>query len=973
MSKAKTIKKTAEQNIAPTTVKGKVKAFFSYNKFILLAFAIPFVLMTVAFGIMGVSPVGFIGNIFNNIAALFTGGAPQEVTTGDKQILVTDLWHQYYPFLVDLQDKLKEGESLFWSWTQGSGVNYFALMSYYLASPLNFLTVFLPKGCLREFLMFSVAIKIALAGMFMAIFLRSAYKKNDFSLVIFGCCFSFCAFFMGYYWNTIWLDTVCITPLVVLGAYKLFTENKFRLYTITLALSLLTNYYIGFFTCIFVLLIFIAYNIAKWDGFKNFFNRLVRTGLFSLLAIGITAFFLLPAFFGLQNTNATGSTFPSTFDLNISDSNTLLGVLDAMKQIFSNFLTFIEPATKAADALPNIACGTVALVLGVMFFTSKKISLKEKCVDIGLVLFMLVSCVIRQLDYIWHGFHFTNMIPYRFSYLVSFVLVVMAFRAFMLIDFASMWDVLLTILIVALVIILSIDTQENYVLIGTIIIAALICSMLLLYTTRVIPKNVLMIVLAIVVISESMATAYIGVKTTTVTGTFDYPRGEEETAQIIAQMDSLEENTPELWRAEMTSTQTLNDGSLNDYNGLSMFNSMANVDMTRFFENFGMMGWKSGNRYTYAEGSPVTNMFMNLKYIISRDGMYQNTYDLSEVYTVANKKLLKNEHYIPMGFMVNDELVDWRENNNEDQFNPFDQQNDFFKKATGIEKNVYTPLDVVTQGHTDSTQFTVNRNAYGSYSFSCVNTTVKPHVKWNYEAPKNGLYLMYADITGGDDVKIMVNDVTQNKTYGMARSYIASIGYFNKGDKISVYADLEQGKNGTAKVYVNLLNEDVFEQGYEMLKDEYMTTTDLTGSSMEGTIDVKEDGLFYTSVPYEEGWTAYVDGEKVEITPIGKFESYDVDTHKTSLEGGSLIAFPLTKGGHEIRLVYYPKGFWIGFTVTSICIAAFAAICVYVYIIKKRNDEETLAEEEAIEAENAEAETARAIKAKKAKAKGKRK
>ena len=47
---------------------------------------------------------------------------------------------------------------------------------------------------------------------------------------------------------------------------------------------------------------------------------------------------------------------------------------------------------------------------------------------------MFLSCIIRQLDYIWHGFHFTNMIPYRFSFLISFVIIVMGFRAFMYLD-----------------------------------------------------------------------------------------------------------------------------------------------------------------------------------------------------------------------------------------------------------------------------------------------------------------------------------------------------------------------------------------------------------------------------------------------------------------------------------------------------------------------------------------------------------
>ena len=875
---------------------GRFKAFFSNNLFIILAFLVPFVLMTTAFALMKVSPFG------------------------DQQILVTDLWHQYFPFLVDFQDKLKHGESLFWSWTQGAGVNYFALMSYYLASPLNFFSVFIPSEWLREFLMFSVVIKVACAGMFMAIFLRSVFKKNDFSLVLFGCCFSFCAFFMGYYWNTIWLDTVCITPLVVLGAVKLLTENKFRLYVVTLALSLLANYYIGLFTCIFVLLIFIAYNIVKWENVKTFFTKLLRMGVFSLIAIGITAFFLLPAFFGLQNTNASGSSFPSTFSINIGKSNDLLGVLTAIQQILSNFITFISPATKEADALPNIACGTVSIVLGILFLTSKKIRLKEKIVDMCLIFFMILSCIIRQLDYIWHGFHFTNMIPYRFSYLISFVLVVMAFRAFMLIDFSSCWDVLLAALGSTLVILFAIGTQEAYTIIGTAVVALVVCTMLFLYTRRIVPKQVLLIVLAVVVIGESGATAYIGVKTTTVTGTYDYPRGGETTKQVINYMNSLEENTTELWRAETTSTQTLNDGSLNDYNGLSMFNSMANVDTTRFFENFGMMGWKSGNRYTYAEGSPVTNVFMNLKYIISRDGIYRNTYDLSEAYAVGNEKLLKNDHYIPMGFMVNNNLTQWVENDNEDQFNPFDQQNEFFKLATGINENVYTSLDVVSQGHYDYEKFPVTKTSYGNYSFSCTDASITPHVKWNYEAPEDGLYCMYAKISGGDNVTVMQNDAAQSSTYGMGRPYIACIGYFNKGDKISVYSQLEQGQSGSAQVYVNLLNQDVFEKGYEKISKDVMTTESLTGSSMEGTIDVSEDGLFYTSIPYEEGWKAVVDGKEIEITPVG----------------GSLLAFPLLKGSHEIKLYYYPKGFWPGFAVTTICLLTFAGLCAYTYIIKKK-------------------------------------
>ena len=890
------------------TKKHSFRDFALRNRYVWLSFLVPFVLMVTAFGLMSVSPFG------------------------DKQILVTDLWHQYFPFLADFQYKLQHGESFFWTWSIGGGVNYFSLMSYYLASPVNFLSVFIPGDWLREFLMFSVALKIALGGAFTAYFFKSVYKRNDVSLILFACCFSFCAYFMGYYWNTIWMDTVCITPLVALGTVKLLTENRFRLFTVSLALALIMNYYIGLFVCIFVLMIFIAYSIVYWSGMKNFFVNLLKTGLFSLIAIGLTTFFLLPAFMALKNTHASGSTFPSTFAINIGGSNDLLGVLRALKSITGSFANFTCAANKAADALPNISCSAFAMFFGFLSLTSPKIRLREKIVSMALIIFMFLSCIIRQLDYIWHGFHFTNMIPYRFSFLISFIMIVMAFRAFTTIDSISVVGALIaTAMSIAVILMMVGDpgTEKMFTdhpdwqvpnLIAIAALTVFIAVVVILYTKRVIPKKIMVIALLVVTVAQSGVTAYLGVNRTTVTGTYEYPRGGENMVNIVDTMNAREADTKELWRAETATTQTLNDGALNHYHGLSMFNSMANENMTRFYENFGMMGWKSGNRYTYAESSPVTNMFMNLKYIIARSGKVNNTYDLASVSASGSVGLFQNTHYIPMGFVTDSALINWQENDNEDQFNPFEKQNEFFKLATGSKEDVYTRLEVVTQGHTEAEKFTVIKKEYGLYDFSCVDTTVTPHVKWNYEAPQDGLYMMYADIQDGDDVTVMVNDVAQSSKYGMARSYIACIGYFNKGDKISVYADLKTGSSGKARVYVDMLNKDVFEAGYAKLSDSVMETTNCTSSSMEGTINVKESGLFYTSIPYEKGWTATVDGQNVDITPVGN----------------SLLAFPIDKGEHEIKLNYYPNGFWPGFAVTLICACMFAAACVLVYVLKKK-------------------------------------
>ena len=915
----------------PKTIPDRLKAFGKRNVFVWIAFLVPLALMLTAFGLMDVAPLG----------------------EANKQILVTDLWHQYYPFLSDFQDKLQHGESLFWTWSVGSGVNYFSLMSYYLASPMNFLSLFVSPDYLREFLMISVAVKIALAGSFMAYFLKSVFKRNDVSLVIFGISFSFCAFFMGYYWNTIWLDTVCITPLVALGAVKLLTENRFRLYTVMLALSLVTNYYIGFFTCIFILLIFICYNITRWQSFKVLGVNLLKFAVFTVLGIGLAAFFVLPAFFALQNTHASGSTFPKDFAVNFGGGNDLLGVLRGLKSAAGNLVNFTVAANKEIDCMPNVACGAIPIFFAFLSLTSKEIKLREKLTCMGLVLFMFLSFIIRQLDYVWHGFHFPNMIYYRFSYLVSFVIIVMGFHAFATIKTAKLTNVLIASALSFCVLLMEFDFSGDKnpdgegpydqgvfdmfavkghsrpdrlswvapTLLTVAVLFALITVLVVLYTKRVIPLQAVAVSLLIIAIAQSGYTAYFGVNVTTVTGMDGYPRGEANTEAVIDYMKEQEKDTPELWRAEMTNTQTLNDGALNHYHGLSMFNSMANESMTLFYQNFGLNGWQAGNRYLYKESSPVTNLFMNVKYLITRDGEYRNTYDLSETSSSGSIKLLRNNHYLPMGFMVNSDLLRWEEIREENSFNPFEKQIEFFRLATGLEEPVYSRLYPTGESHTDASEFNVRQNADGSYSYSCVKSGVTPKLQWDYTAPKDGLYLVGTSINKGDNISILRNGESTGGTINMDRMYIAAAGYFRKGETISVSSSLEANASGSAKVYLYLLNQEVFEQGYQMIRENTMTTTYFNnGAKMEGTVNAARDGLFYTSVPYEKGWEAYVDGEAVEITPVG----------------GSLLAFPLSKGEHRIVLKYAPNGFWPGLAFSLLCLAGFTAFCVFTYVLKKK-------------------------------------
>ena len=885
-----TITKAGAKPKQPKEQKG-FKGFLRKNVFLILAFFIPFLLMFVFFAIKGVSPFG------------------------NKQILVTDLWHQYYPFLVNFQEKLQNGGSLFWTWRSGGGTNYVALMAYYLASPLNFLSVLVPASALREFLYVITCIKIGCAGWFFAWFLRMTFKKNDASITAFGILYALCAMIMGYYWNVIWLDTIALLPLVIAGTFALLKEGKFRLYIAALALSILANYYIGLFTCIFVLLVSIGYSITEFKGFKKLLFDFLKMAGCTIVALMITAILVLPAYYALGHTHSSDNTFPATFAVNMGLEANFKGVLEGFGKTIAQSVEFVEPTTR--EGLPNVFSGVLSIILGILFFTNTKIKIRERVICGFLLVFFILSFIIRQLDYVWHGFHFPNMLPHRFSFLFSFVLIYMAFRALMYIEQSKLISVLIALAGFIAIVVIASQFDETKAIVATVIVGFIVFAWLILYVLKIVPKTALLTGVFIVALAEAACSAYIGIQTVTVTDSSYYPLGTDNTKACVEYINELESGRIDLERTEVTKYYTLNDDALECFDGISMFNSMTNKDITAYMEKFGICGWIASNRYTYQESSPFTNMMLNLKYLISPYDKHLDTTHNKLLLQKTGVKLLENEWYIPQGFVTDRALSDLTINTMSE--NPIDNQNRMFMMATGIDADLYEYLEVVNQGHTDYEKFPVNKKAYGSYTFSTTDDSGDTHhVKYNYEAPYDGIAVAYFTASGTDNVTLKVNDTDINQNY-VKRPYIMTFGSVKKGDKLSVYSDIKDAKSGSITVYCAMMNEEIFREGYEKLSQNVLSATKVTDTEIEGVINVDEDGLFYTSISYVDGWKAYVDGKEVEIKPVG----------------GAMLAFNIDKGSHVIRLKYTPEGVPTGIIISVIGVLIFAAMIALPIIWKK--------------------------------------
>ncbi len=890
---------------------------------------------------------------------------------GKYSMLYSDCYHQYFPFFKAFRNALRSGQSLLWNWDVGMGLDYLGLISYYLASPLNLLSVLMPESWMLGYFSLLTPIKLGLASLFFGIFLKKLFGRDDLSLTIFGTFYGMCAWAMGYQWNIMWVDSFALLPLVALGTVLLLKEKKFLLYTFSLFLAVISNYYIGFFICIFVLLLFICYQICRCKSFGRLCSDFVRIGVFTVIAIGMTTILTLPALSALRSTQSSVNSFPEHFSLNITAyemcakareawtafkiakkageptmallwtalKESFLPVLEGMRQAAGNVGGGLTPSFK--EGLPNLYCGVGSLLFSFVFLTCKHVKLRDKICAVFLLLFFLLSFVVRQLDYIWHGFHFTNMIPYRFSFLYSFVTLYMAYRAFLLRRRLRIWQILVG-LVLSVGILACSDKRLDPVFLAYNGVFLLLYAGLLLVPRLERPKKnadkdnmrtfiadrkqvrgyatlflAAVFALEIVVNMVNFSVSF------PCTAISDYPRGTTYTASMLRYMKEREREP--FYRTEVTHTQTLNDGALNGYYGVSTFTSSANVKVTEFTKALGLSARNTYNRYCYEEGSPVSNLFLNLKYLIERRGQVEENSYLEDIHSYGNVHLLENKAWLPLGFLADIELADLKFNNSS-----FNFQNRLFRAATGLSGSVWRSVPERTLTVTGE-NVTINSKSGAGYCNYKADKAGK--LIYSYEIVDAGLFCVDLDLSAKNSFSFWKNGAFVYDE-SLSLPQMLTVCEVQPGDKIEIRLTCKSGESGTANISAAVLNSEVFWNGYDILSASTLKLTEFTTTYVAGTIDCNRDGLLYTSIPQNSSsesdsllnkiipdsgrWVAFVDGQEAEIT----------------LVGDAMVSLQMTEGKHTVEFRYTNQAYELGLKIFLICLALLAVITVIAYYPK---------------------------------------
>ncbi len=785
---------------------------------------------------------------------------------GNNCYLRSDMYHQYAPFFSELWNKLRHGESLTYSWDIGMGTNFTALYAYYLASPSNWFIVLFPQKYMIEIMNVIIILKLCLSSLTFTYYISKHFNTRKCTIALFGMFYALSGFVAAYSWNIMWLDCLVLLPLIILGLERLVNENRCFLYCITLGLCIYTNYYIAIMVCISVVLYFIVL-MAAYKGTRRpviYVKKFLNFAIYSLLAGGLAACLLLPEFYAFTLSASNNIEFPKKLSLYFS-------ILNMVTRHLINV-----PVHLGLDHYPNIYCSVAVLLLFPLYVMDKKVDLREKIGKSALVLIFLTAFNLNIPNFIWHGFHFPNSLPCRQSFIYVFFLLAMCYEALSHLKSmttkqlgGALWIAIGILLFIEQV--FTVDETYDFTIVyisgAFILVYALIMLIHLKHEFKV--PVIIFIAFSLCIIECTINMDSTGIGTTSRSSyLLDYDAVKTVT-QTVADDDSS------FYRMDKKfGSRSNNDGAWHNYHSISTFSSTSNGAMEEFF---GELGFEhSFNAYKYNGATLVTESLFSVKYAISNRILTESP--LRSYYTGSDGEFIyKNNYTLPIGFMTYNDPYGWEADSANDA--GIENQNSLIKNLTGI-SNVFT---LTYENATDA-------------SFE-----VKP--------VKAGHLYMIVRNTSCDTVTATINSSEYTYKDLKKGGTIIDLGYATPDDIIVISGDTSMN----ASVYT--LESSRFIEAFNILNNNSLNVSEFTNNKITGTVNASKDATLICSIPYDNGWSVYIDGKKAETNDIY----------------GALISVNVPAGDHTVTLKYMPVNFILGCIITSLCII----ILIGIYTFKK--------------------------------------
>lgn len=379
-------------------------------------------------------------------------------------------------------------------------------------------------------------------------------------------------------------------------------------------------------------------------------------------------------------------------------------------------------------------------------------------------------------------------------------------------------------------------------------------------------------------------------------------------ADISKLVDQTKAENDQVYRLENLDRVSRNDSFIYGYSGVTMFSSIRNRHSSEYLHQLGYRSLGSNLNITYENNTLLMDSILGIKYNLSKEKI--SKYGFEKKAQSGEYTLYENKYALPLGFLTDKTIY---------EKNAVVNQTALLAHIAGEKEKLFSFVDAKQT----NIENLVEENEDGVYTYSEIEPAEPRVIEWSVKVPANSQ--AYFSITPTDfnymsktDIKMTINGVTrQNNLTDNGQYY--DLGYHEKEETVkikAVFSDKEKSKIKIFKPDVAVLDIPKFEKVMEKARN---TGVDFetTGRTAKTSVELKQDQVILTTIPYDKGWTAYIDGKKTKI-PTFK---------------DAFLTIPVPKGKHTVEFVFLPQGFKAGAALFISCNLLFIA---YVYVLNRK-------------------------------------
>ena len=789
----------------------------------------------------------------------------------DTSPLLGDGFHQYVIFDVALRNILHGNGSLFYTFTSGLGLNFYALSSYYLGSFLSPLVYFFYLSNMPDAVYLTTLLKFGLIGLSTYFSLNKLFQSITKPLKLgLSTSYALMSFTVSQLEIKTWLDVFILIPLIITGLQLLITEKKFLLYFTSLSILFIQNYYFGYMTALFLIFWYLCQ--ISWD-FKTRKSSFLDFIITSVLAGMASLIMTLPTLFDLQK-HGEKLTEITKFQ---TESSWYLDLF--AKQFIGSF------DTTKYGAIPMIFVGLLPFILTILFFTLKSIKFHVKLIYAIFFTFLIASFYIEVLDLFWQGMHTPNMFLHRYSWIFSTLLIYTAAEVLNRLKEIKIWNLLVSLFLIVTGFLATIYLKSHYSFLTDLNILLtleflVVYSLLLLAVIKkFISVNLFAILISLFIMIEVSLNASSQIDGIAKEWGF---ASRSAYSRDIPAMESFSTYIGnQFTRTEKLQTQTGNDSMKFNYNGISQFSSVRNRSASSTLDKLGFKSSGTNLNLRYANNSILADSLFGIQYNISENPI--DKYGFQVVYQKDNLALYENQFSLPIAFASQFVYNDVKFNEH-----TLDNQASFLNQLANVDFDYFSPIPYdKTENTDDLISVTSSSNEDAA-------------IQYQIEVPENSqVYLSFTNLHFSNDkqkkVDILVNGEKKTFTTDNVFSFF-NLGYTKEKKTFNINVSFP----GNSQVSFESptfyrLDTQTLTEAIQKIKEQPVTIS-TSKNKVFATYDVQQDTSIFFTIPYDKGWSAYQDGKKIEI--------------KQAQTGFMKVDVPKGKG--TITLSFIPNGFIAG-------------------------------------------------------------